>query len=398
MTVSQQMMQERQIGGTRPRVMFVSHTGQMAGAELVLLDVVKPWAGATAFLFEDGPLHSALAQSGLVVQTSRWGRGLTSVQRDRSLAKAIPLGGRLAALVAELARAARRHDVIYANSQKAFVLSAVATALARRPLVWHLHDIITSAHFGRGQRRLQVTLANARASRVIVPSKAAAEAFVAEGGRASLVEVVANGLDIAPDATPRADLRRRLDLPQGPLVGVFSRLAAWKGQHVVLHAVAATPGVNAVIAGDALFGEQAYAAQLRQLADQLGIADRVRFLGHRSDVTTLMRAVDVMIHPSVDPEPFGRTLVEAMLAGTPVIATDTGAASDILDGGKAGTLIPPGDAPALAAAIAHVLADPDAIAAQCDHARQRARTHYDTATMQTAINAAIAAAARGDAP
>ena len=342
-----------------PRVMFVNHTSKIAGAELVLLDLVRPWQRASAFLFEDGPLNGAMNRLGLQVIRSRWGEGLSGIHRDGSLWKAAPLACRLCAIVTEIGYAARRHDVIYANSQKAFVLAAFATLFARRPLVWHLHDIMDGAHFGSMQRRLQVALANRLAARVIVPSDAAAAAFVGAGGRRDIVEVVPNGISVAPDTGAREQIRKELALPDAPLVGVFSRLAPWKGQHVALQAIAKLPGVHGIIVGDALFGENDYAASLRELVAKLGIAERVHFLGHRSDVAELMRAVDVMVHPSVHPEPFGRTLVEAMLAGVPVIATDTGAASDILQGGKAGTLVRPDDADDIAAAIARVLADPD---------------------------------------
>jgi len=108
------------------RVLFVDHTGQIAGAELVLLDLVQPWKGASAFLFENGPLHKALADKQLNVIVSRWGQGLSLFRRDSSLARAIPLAGRLGAIIIEIARAACSHDVVYANSQKAFVLSAIA--------------------------------------------------------------------------------------------------------------------------------------------------------------------------------------------------------------------------------------------------------------------------------
>jgi glycosyltransferase involved in cell wall biosynthesis len=380
---------------SKPRVMFVCHTGSISGAELVLLDIVQPWAGQSAFLFEDGPLAPALASKGLKVTVSRWGQGLTQVRRDSSVLKVIPLAGRLCAIVVELISAARRHDVVYANSQKAFVLSAIAVAFARRPLIWHLHDIITSVHFGAMQRRVQVALANFCASKVVVPSQAAAVAFIAEGGKANLVAVVPNGLDVLPEASSPAQIRQELKLPEGPLVGVFSRLAAWKGQHVVLQALAKAPGVSCIIAGDALFGEQAYAAKLRQMVDDLHLGDRVQFLGQRSDVPRLMSAVDAVIHPSIDPEPFGRTLVEAMLAGVPVIATDAGAASDILEAGKAGTLVPPGDADALAEAINKIMSRPPALAAQLDYADARARSHYGVAQMLQTVSGLIDRAATG---
>lgn len=376
-----------------PRVLFVCHTGSISGAELVLLDLVRPWAGQSALLFEDGPLHQSLSACGLNVTISRWGDGLNDVRRDSSFAKVIPVIGAMYGITADVARFARKHDVVYANSQKAFVLSAIAAKLARRPLIWHLHDIISSAHFGKMQRRVQVLLANHCAITVVVPSRAAADAFIAEGGREDLVAIVPNGLDIAPETQTPADIRRELRLPQGLLVGVFSRLAEWKGQHIVLQALATVPGVSCIIAGSALFGEEAYEQRLLEMVRDLGIADRVHFLGQRSDVPRLMRAVDAVIHPSIDPEPFGRTLVEAMLADVPVIATDAGAASDILEGGKAGTLVPPGNADALALAIDKVMLRSPDVLAQIDYAAARARSHYGVGQMLDATARLIRQAA-----
>lgn len=371
------------------RVLFVCHTGSISGAELVLLDLVRPWIGQSALLFEDGPLHQALAARGLNVKVSPWGGGLNDVRRDSSFVKVVPAAGAMLGIVAEVARFARRHDVVYANSQKAFVLSAIAAKLARRPLIWHLHDIISPAHFGRMQRRVQVMLANHCTIKVVVPSKAAADAFVAEGGRKELVAIVPNGLDIPPETQTSAELRRELDLPQGPLVGVFSRLAEWKGQHVVLRALAKAPGVSCIIAGSALFGEETYEQRLRQMVGDLDIADRVHFLGQRNDVPRLMRAVDAVIHPSIDPEPFGRTLVEAMLAEVPVIATDAGAASDILEDGKAGTLVPPDDPDAMAHAIRNAMSPSPAHEEQIRHAAARARSHYSVGQMLDATSGLI---------
>ncbi len=371
------------------RVLFVDHTGQIGGAELILLDVVQGRNESSAFLFEQGPLAKALSDRGLSVITSRWGIGLPRFRRDSSWLKALPLAGGLAAITAELARLARRHDVVYANSQKAFVLAAIANVVARKPLIWHLHDIISPAHFGAMQRRTQIFLANRFATKVVVPSEAAAAAFIEAGGRRSLIEVVPNGLSVEPVAVSRQELRQRLGLPQGPLVGVFSRLAQWKGQHVLVEALARLPGVHGIVVGDALFGEQDYAAQLKRQVDALGLAGRIHFLGHRGDVPLLMQAVDVMVHPSIDPEPFGRTLVEAMLAGVPVIATDAGAAPDILEHGRAGMLVPPGDARALAEALDTVLAEPAVLEPQLAYASRRARSHYSLARMLESIGLLI---------
>ena len=378
------------------RLLFANHASAIAGAELVLLDVVRSWPGASAFLFEHGPLEAALASRGVNVTVARRGRTVAAARRDSSAVSVLPLAARFAAIAWDLAAAARRHDVVYANSQKAFVLAAAATALARKPLIWHLHDIIDPSHFGGAQRRLQVTLANRRARRVIVPSRAAADAFVAAGGRGDLLDLVPNGPGVAIGPRSRAEVRRELDLPTGPLLGVFSRLAAWKGQHVLIRALADVPAAHCVVVGDALFGERAYADGLRAMVAELGLGDRVHFLGHRADVPRLMQAVDAVVHPSVASEPFGRTLVEAMLVGTPVIASDAGACPDILDDGRAGTLVPPGNPAALARACAAVLARPDGLDEQLAHARRRAESRYGVAAMQASLATIVAAVARGE--
>lgn len=378
-----------------PRVLFVSHMAAISGAEQVLVDIAGDWPGNDAFAFQPGRLAETLTAQGLKV-TSAHGGDLSDIRRDQSVMGAVAKVGTLLGLVRSIARAARRNDVIYANSQKAFTLSAVACVLARRKLIWHLHDIMSAAHFGKAQRRLQVALANRLASAVIVPSEAAAHAFRAAGGRGDLVKVVPNGRDVSADPRDKASLRRDLDLPEGPLVGVFSRLTPWKGQDVLIWALSRTSDVKAIIVGSALFGEDAYEAELRRLVDHLGLGDRVRFLGRREDVPLLMQAVDAVVHPSVDPEPFGLTLVEAMSVGTSVIASDAGASSEILDHGRFGTLVPAGSDEALVEAIERVIATPDRDIITA--AQERALTHYSVAEMRRGVRTIIATVAAGGRP
>jgi glycosyltransferase involved in cell wall biosynthesis len=147
--------------------------------------------------------------------------------------------------------------------------------------------------------------------------------------------------------------------------------------------------VQCLIVGDSLFGEQDYGQHLKEMAERPSLRGRVHFLGHRSDVPTLMRAVDLVIHPSVDPEPFGRTLVEAMLAKVPLIASDAGAASDILEGGRAGTLVKPNDPEALAAAITTILKRPQDLSDQLAYAAERAQTKYGVGQMLAAMTQVI---------
>jgi glycosyltransferase involved in cell wall biosynthesis len=180
------------------------------------------------------------------------------------------------------------------------------------------------------------------------------------------VDVVYNGLDRAvSDAVTDGDaaaLRASLGLGSAPVLGLFGRIAPWKGQEVAIRAMALLadrPEVQLVIVGDALFGEEAYAAQTRELVAQLGLTSRIHFLGFRTDVPVLMRAVDVLVHTSTAPEPFGRVIAEGMLAERPVIATAGGGASEIVTAGVTAWQVQPGDPAALASAIREVLANPE---------------------------------------
>ena len=292
-----------------------------------------------------------------------------------------------------VARHAKAHRLIYANSQKAFVVSAAAGLLARRPVVWHLRDILAPPHFSGTNVRAAVTLANLRAARVIANSRATAAAFTAAGGHESLVRIVHNGIDPAPfDAvTPAAvaTTRAALGIPAGAfVVSLFGRFHPWKGQQVLLDALNALPNVHALFVGAPLFGEEAFASALQAQAAKTGVADRAHFPGFRADIPELMRASDAIVHASVYPEPFGRVIVEGMLAERPVIATRAGGVTEILDD-ESGVLVPPNDADAMAAAIQSLAADPVRAARLASRGAARARADFSVTAMVRGVEEAL---------
>ncbi|MGC4083749.1 MAG: glycosyltransferase family 4 protein [Vicinamibacterales bacterium] len=150
-------------------------------------------------------------------------------------------------------------------------------------------------------------------------------------------------------------LRRQLGLSGKTVVGLFGRLSPWKGQHVALEALAELPDVHLLLVGDALFGETQYEQTLRRRCDDLSLTDRVHFTGFRHDVPQLMKSVDIVVHASTAPEPFGRVIVEGMLARRPVVATRAGGVEEIVRDGETGLLVTPGDPRALASAIRSLL-------------------------------------------
>jgi glycosyltransferase involved in cell wall biosynthesis len=158
---------------------------------------------------------------------------------------------------------------------------------------------------------------------------------------------------LAELASPREEPRSQV----GPLVvGIVSRLAPWKGQDVFLRAFAEafpTGEERAIVVGAPLFGqaEIAFADTLRRLSQELNLGSRVEFRGHREDIAAELRTIDILVHASTTPEPFGQVVIEGMSAQMPVVATRGGGPEEIISDGVDGMLYPLGDV----AALAHIL-------------------------------------------
>ncbi len=370
----------------RPRILFLDHAGVLGGAELSLLDVARHFAaGSKVVLFEDGPFRERLEAAGVAVAVMVAPPSVSRVRRQGGLGQDLRSLPGVLKLARDVARQARGYELLYANSQKAFIVAALAGRWARRPVVWQLRDLLTAAHFSNTHRRLVVGLANRWAARVLANSKATAAAFTAGGGHAARVRVVLNGIApehfVAVDNVDVETLRDELGLRGAPVVGVFSRLAAWKGQHVLLEALATMPGVHALLVGTALFEEETYAASLRRRAEAPDLAGRVHFLGFRDDVPALLHLVDVVAHTSTAPEPFGRVVVEGMLAGRPVVAARAGGVLEIVEDGQTGLLVAPGDAPALACALRQVLSSPEDARTLAEAGQAAALTRFSLTRM-----------------
>jgi glycosyltransferase involved in cell wall biosynthesis len=376
------------------RLLVVTHAGEIGGAEYVLLDVVKHYgARCHVLLFAQGPLTERLAALGIGYTVLSAGSAMTGVRREAPRRRVLASMPSVAGLAVRVAAIARRYDVIYPNSQKAAVVTMLVARLIRRPVVWHMHDILSPEHFAPLQRWLVTRLANFSARRVIVVSEAARASFIQSGGDPARTAVVYNGFDDRPfSAIDRSDvdrIRRNLGIGDAPLVGLFGRIARWKGQHVLLRALPDLPGVHALIVGEALFGETGYLDELVTLATELGVADRVHWLGHRADIPVLMRAVDLVLHTSTSAEPFGRVIVEGMLAARPVLAADHGASRELL-GDEPLALMPPGNPGLLAQAVRRILGLSHEARAHLG-ARNRARArdmfslHAALAGIETAI-------------
>lgn len=365
-----------------PKVLFLNGSGQPGGGEVALAQLAAAVPGARIVLFEEGAARRLFAERGLDVEVVSLPE---SVRRDSKESGVPGVGVVLGVLrhALGIARLSRGFDVVHCNNQKSWVVGALATALSRRPVVWHLHDILTTEHFSRTKIRLAIGLSRWRGAKVVTNSDASREAFVAAGGDASRIEVLYNPVDPAPfrAALPIPGFKASLGAGEEPVWGLFSRLASWKGQHVAIEALARLDRGHLVLVGAPLFGEEPWEAHLRSLVGSLGLESRVHFLGFRSDIPALLASVDGAIHASTVAEPFGLVILEAQLAGRPVVAAAAGGALEIVEHGVDGWLVPPGSPAALAEILAGWSRDPAAAAAVGAAARDRAAAKFDAAAL-----------------
>ncbi len=375
------------------RILYMDQTGQLGGAEFSLLDwLTGSNEPARVLLFENGPFEKLLQEKGISVEVLPMGAA-GAIRRESGFSTVLGALTSVWALRRSVAERAIGYDAVYANSQKAFLIGAFARH-RKQKLIWHLRDILTADHFSGLLRRIVIVVANRMADRVIVNSKATGESFVAAGGQQSKIRLVYPGIrSDAFDAVTQEQaktLRAEVCPNAKFVVGIFGRLTPWKGQHILLEALARLPDYEALVVGDALFGEVDYKQKVMMRAQEPDLAGRVHFLGFRKDVPALMKCIDVAVHASVAPEPFGRVIVEGMLAGRPVIATRAGGAAEIVQDGITGLLVTPGSAEELRSALLRLATD-DALYQNLSKAgRENAEKNFSVETLVRNTAAVIA--------
>lgn len=279
--------------------------------------------------------------------------------------------------------AAAAPDLIHTSGFKMHVLGAWA-APRGMPLLWHVQDYISS-------RPLMLRLMQAHADRcaaVVADSRSVAEDVRATYGAQLRVFPIYNAVDLrhfSPHG-PTLDLDRMAGLapPSRPVVriGLVATMARWKGHDVFLRALKMLSGdlpVRGYVIGGALYeteGSQCDLEELRSLAGSLGLGGRVGFTGFVDDVAAAMRALDVVVHASTQPEPFGLVIAEAMACGRAVVVSQAGGAAEIVTPGEDALVHAPGCVPALAERMGELARDPALRAALGARAAQSARRRF----------------------
>lgn len=361
----------------RLRVALVNHGARMGGGEFALLGIAghldRRAVDVVVVLGEEGPLADRLRALSVEVAVHPLDRSVLDRRKEALGAAGLahPLvAARAARAVAGLARLLRERDVdvVHTNTLKAHLLGGLAGRLAGARVVWHVRDHLVSPYLPAAAVPLVRLAARAVPHRVVAVSASAARTV----GRPDVL-VVRQGVAMPAEATERP--------PGGPpRVGLVGRIAPWKGQDVFVAAAARLarqfPDAEFVLAGSALFGEEGYERELRAQVTRLGLDDRVRFLGFRDDVWEVYRELDVVVHASTQPEPYGNVVLEAMASRRALVAAAAGGVLELVEDGRTGLLVPPGDPEALADAVGRLLRSPEERSRLADAGRRHVEQRF----------------------
>jgi len=379
------------------KILFYNHTPQVSGAERVLAMIL---ARLDRHRFE--PVVLCPADGAM--------RDLAEAQGVRCLSVP-PLQARFTwrpdAAVRYLAsfwrtiRAARGQvveaapDLIHANSIRAGLVMAAATVGLAVPVIWHLHDLLPRHPFSTAIRLFALL---SDRNRMLAVSQAVAAKFQGRllrlARRRVPIAVLRNAVAserFAPDMAAARAFRDELRLTpnqteinstthQPYIIAAVGMLTPRKGQLELIRAFAQVvkqlPQAVLVIAGAPLFNrDEEYQQKLIATARELGLSDRVRFLGPRRDVAAIYQAADVLVVNSWA-EPFALVVLEGLASGAALVATAVGGTPEMIEHGEQGWLVPPGDQAALAAAIVKLLTEPELRTRLAAAGRARAQRQF----------------------
>jgi glycosyltransferase involved in cell wall biosynthesis len=387
------------------RLLFLSPVGFIGGAERVLLECIgqvrirRPNWEVRLLCLEDGPLVERARELGAVVETLQLpetlakqgdsnqqafdrqpatSSGFSKLRRLLGRSLLLPSGLRF---VWKLRQAIRRlqPELIHSNGLKSHLLLWLVAPRAI-PILWHIHDFYSQ----RPTIQPWVRRAAKNIRRVFAISQA-----VADDISKIAVDIPVNVLENCVDTelfSPGETQPTKLDLLagfeskfDGSRIGIVATYANWKGQDIFLRAIAELSRVRGYIIGGPIYqtqGSQWSESSLRELVTELGIQDRVGFVPFQTDPAWIYRSLDIVVHASVKPEPFGLTIVEAMACGKPVVVSAAGGAKELFTEGWDAIGHEPGSVPSLTSAIQRLIEHPDLCTTLSTKARRTAEERF----------------------
>jgi glycosyltransferase involved in cell wall biosynthesis len=367
------------------KILYLNPAGAVGGAERVLLDLIaslralNPEWSLNLITAADGELVEDARRLGVETRVMAFPPSL-AVVGDAGVGGPAGSGaglwrvmGRLSASSAAVARYVRelhraiselQPDMIHSNGLKMHLLGAWAVP-GSTPLLWHIHDFIQVRPLMRRLMRMRA----ARCAILVANSKSVAEDARIALGENRPIQTVYNAVDLERFAPYGAkfdlDAAAGLAYPEGGTVrvGLIATAARWKGHDLFMRALARIPNdlpIRGYIIGGPIYQTEASQFtldQLRETATQLSIGDKVGFTGFVSQVPAAIRALDIVVHASISPEPFGLVIAEALASGRAVLTNGLGGAGELIRQGRDAMLYRAGDTDSLAEEITRLARD-----------------------------------------
>lgn len=361
------------------RVLFLNQTTEIGGAEKVLFLLAKelmsrghcPVIGAPGY----GPLSDLAVSHGITFEE-------IDIPRIKRQANPFILSTNLWECMKarmEILQIVAKHevDLIHVNHLRALI-PLLLDAMGR-PVIWHVHDVFRD----KLSNRLLLRVAGRKVKRAVCVSKFVASNLMSLGFPSEKCSVLHNAIEPAQGRDDRASVRRRLGIPENArLVGSIGQIVPWKGQDILIKAasriVTVYPDTCFVIVGKAFPGErETFEKKLKRMVEEKGLSGKFYFVGFQKDVLSIMSALDVLVHTSIKPDPFPTVLLEGLVAGAAIVASNIGGVPEIIKDRKNGILVEPGNPDALAKGVIELLGDSMLLRSIREEARRSAAKFQD---------------------
>ena len=371
----------------RSTIVFLNNFSRMGGAERCLVEVLSRFDfdrfNPCLITTMEGDFAHDLRAVGVKVLFCPLPERIASMSRtamNLSSFMSVPLD-----LVRYLSRLSKKirslhPDLIYSNSLKDHITSALLSFRLRRPVVWHFRDFIESPKLLCAME----LLAFISHTRIIANSEFTRGRFSRLLQRGDRLLVARDGIDLDwVDGQRKESPSGGVPASDGPIIGQVGALCPEKGQKLLLRALPAIakvlPGVSAWIVGAEMYATsrhgKGYRAELEALAKELGVTDRVHFFGYRTDVISIIERTDIVVSacdPSLWMETFGRTVAEAMMCKKAVASSACGGPLEIIEEGVTGTFFTDYTSRALADAVIRLASDKSKMNRMGEAGRRRA--------------------------
>ncbi len=377
------------------KIAIVDQSPDLGGAEVSILTFLKNMDrsrfDATVILPCKGQFSKMLEMIGIPFKIVHLPMGLIRLKRKETLKSFFFLFLYIFVIQIFLLRLylylKKNHfHLVITNTIKAHLYGSLVARFCSIPLLWRFHDILSFEDFSYTIIRWIAIFGKIFPRKILAVSRTVGDRLVEIGIERTKIEILFNGIDenhLKINANFK-DFRKEYGLKnESKLIGCIGRIIPQKGQKVLLSAIRRViqevPEAFFILIGEIFLGVEGYRKELLEIIDRNGIEEKVIMVGFQPDIGEVIQPLDIVVLPSISPEAFGLSLIEAMALKKPVIASDIGGVREIIEDGVNGFLVEPNRPDLLAERIIDLLKHPDMGYQMAERAQERVREEFSLA-------------------